>query len=312
MKITDYDRSTIGLVLGTAANANAIGGVSVSSNSPALLGTIPVAITSNLFAWRDVLSFGSNTNDVSSVGTMGSSPSNTRADHVHRGVHAVTAAGSNALYGDVNLVAGTGIGITIAGQNVRFDGTSTIAAGTYFLASSGGQGVRASLGNLGSTETVNLANGLYQLGTLNADCAISFSGWTNNTYCEVSLRLTEDGTGGWTPTFSGVTWIGGTTPTHTTTTGTSTEYTFWSVDGGATIIGGQLGSGGSFVLSHPSTSSNSFTSNAVLTNDASIAITMPQFGTFHFSAPFVSEVVTDQSEIVWHGSDVVHDLVRIY
>lgn len=313
MKITDYSRSTPGLWLGTAANANAIGGVSVSSNSPALPGTIPVAISSNMFAWRDALSFGSNTNDVSSVGTMGASPSNTRADHVHRGVHAITAAGSNAVYGDVNLVAGSGIGITTAGQNVRIDGTSAIAAGTYFLASFGGQGVRGSLGNLGTTETINLANGLYQLGTLNANCTIGFTGWTNNTYCEVGLRLTEDGAGGWTPTFTGVTWVGGSAPTHTTTAGTSTEYVFWSTDGGTTIIGGLLGAGGSgFVLSHPSTSSNSFTSNAVLTNDNSIAITMPQFGTFRFSAPFVSEVVTDSAEIVWHGSDVVHDLVRLY
>ena len=313
MKITDYSRSTIGLILGTVSNANAIGGVSVSSNSSALPGTIPVATSSNQFEWRDALSFGSNTNDVSSVGTMGSSPSNTRADHVHRGVHAITAAGSNAVYGDVNLVAGTGIGITTAGQNVRFDATaSAIAAGTYFLASDGGQGVRASLGNLGASKTIDLGNGLYQRGTLNADCTISFTGWTNGTYCEVSLRLTEDGTGGWTPTFSGVTWVGGTTPTHTTTLNTSTEYAFWSVDGGTTIIGGQLGSGGSFVLSHPSTSSNSFTSNAVLTNDASVAVTMPQFGTLHFSAPFFSEVVTDQAEIVWHGDDVVHDLVRLY
>jgi hypothetical protein len=128
MKITDYSRSTPGLWLGTAANANAIGGVSISSNSAALPGTIPVSISSNMFAWRDALSFGSNTNDVSSVGTMGSSPSNTRADHVHRGVHAITAAGSNALYGDVNLVAGTGMGITVAGQNVT-------------LASSGGSSI---------------------------------------------------------------------------------------------------------------------------------------------------------------------------
>ena len=312
VKITDYSRSTPGLILGTASNANAIGGVSVSSNSPALPGSILVAISSNMAAWRDALSFGSNTNDVSSTGTMGSSPSNTRADHVHRGVHAVTAAGSNALYGDVNLVAGSGLGITTSGQNVRFDATaSAIAAGTYFLASSGGQGVRASLGNLGSSETINLANGLYQLGTLNANCTISFTGWTNGTYCEVGLRLTEDGTGGWTPTFTGVTWLADTAPTHTTTALTSTEYVFWSTDGGATIIGGLLG-GSAFVLSHPSVSSNSFSSNAVLTNDASVAITMPQFGTLHFSAPFFSEVVTDSAEIVWHGNDVVHDLVRLY
>jgi hypothetical protein len=131
VKITDYSRSTPGLWLGTAANANAIGGVSFSSNSPALPGSIPVSISSNMLVWRDALSFGSNTNDVSSVGTMGSSPSNTRADHVHRGVHAI-AVSSNTLYGDVALVAGTGMGITTAGQSVTFEssGGSSISIGS--------------------------------------------------------------------------------------------------------------------------------------------------------------------------------------
>src|SRR3990167_6731925 len=159
MKITDYRRSTIGRILGTVTS---IGGMSPDLDIAAQSGWVPVATSSNTYEWRDAISFGSNTNDVSSVGTMGSSPSNTRADHVHRGVHAITAAGSNALYGDVNLVAGTGMGITVAGQNVRFDGTSTIAAGTYFLASSGGQGVYKPLGNPGATETNDPGNGLYQ------------------------------------------------------------------------------------------------------------------------------------------------------
>jgi hypothetical protein len=38
-----------------------------------------------------------------------------------------------------------------------------------------------------------------------------------------------------------VTWLGGTTPTHTTTASTVTEYEFWTDDGGSTVIGGQLG-----------------------------------------------------------------------
>ena len=50
----------------------------------------------------------------------------------------------------------------------------------------------------------------------------------------------------------------------------------------------------------------------MLTNDASIAITMPTFGTLHLSAPFFSEGVTDAGAIVWHGDGVVHDLVRLY
>ena len=219
-------------------------------------------------------------------------------------IDGVTVA--NAAASNYHLVA-----LTSNTAQWQTHSADTIAAGTYFLATSGGQGVYASLGNLGATETINLANGLFQAGTLNANCTIGFTGWTNGVLCEVGVRLTEDGTGGWTPTFTGVTWPSGAVPTHTTTAGAVTEYLFWSTDGGAKIYGGQIG-GSSFVLSHPSTSSNSFTSNTVLTNDASIAITMPTFGTLHLSAPFFSEVVTDAGAIVWHGDDVVHDLVRLY
>ena len=193
MKITDYRHSTIGVILGTAANANAITGVSGSSNATAKPGTVIVAISSNMFEWRDALSFGSNANDVGTASTMGASASNTRADHVHRGISAV-AVSSNTLYGPVTLVAGSGMQVAASGQSVMFTSTPT--------------GVSA--------------------------------------------------------------------------------------------------------VSHPSAASNSYSSGVVLTNDATIALTSPVSGTFNFSAPFFSEVVTDSNEIVWHGSDVVHDLVRLY
>ena len=111
MKVTDYRRAGAGTYGGTALNSLAIGGVSVSSNSAVVAGSIPVAIGSNMFAWRDALSFGSNANDVSSYSTMGSSPSNTRADHIHRGVHSISHT-SNTFYGDVTFTASDSLGIT--------------------------------------------------------------------------------------------------------------------------------------------------------------------------------------------------------
>lgn len=135
MKITDYSRSSPGLILGTATNANAIGGVSFSSNALPTPGTILVAISSNMFEWRDALAFGSNTNDVSSVGTMGASASNTRADHVHRGVHSISHT-SNTFYGDVTLTASGGLGIT-----VPTPGTLNLSAPTSAGGGGGGGGV---------------------------------------------------------------------------------------------------------------------------------------------------------------------------
>ena len=242
MKITDYRRSTIGTILGTAGNASALDGVSVTGAAASNYHL--VALTSNSAQW--------------------------------------------------------------------LPNSAAVADGTYLTATLGTKATISAHGSAGATETVDLSAGNYHTITLNADCTVSFSNWTNGVFCEIGVRTTEDGTGGWTPTFSGVTWPNGTAPTHTTTAATVTEYVFWSSDGGSTIYGGQVGAGGSFVLSHPSTSSNSFTSNAVFTNDASVAVTMPEFGTLHFSAPFVSEVVTDGGEIVWDGDDVVHDLVRLY
>lgn len=134
--------------------------------------------------------------------------------------------------------------IQVPNGGLTNDGGGTVSL-EYAQRKNGGVHLRADLGSLGATETINLANGNYQKGTLNANCTIGFTGWTTGTYCEVGIRLTEDGTGGYTPTFSGVTWVGGTTPTHTTTAGSSTEYVFWSEDGGTTIIGGQIGAAAS-------------------------------------------------------------------
>jgi hypothetical protein len=59
-------------------------------------------------------SFGSNSNSVGSANAPGASSSNSRADHVHQGVHQLTSNGSNALVGDVNVAAGSGIAVTVS------------------------------------------------------------------------------------------------------------------------------------------------------------------------------------------------------
>ena len=152
---------------------------------------------------------------------------------------------------EIILVSGSGTtynnsgGLLPAGTDTMQEAIDAISgglAGLYLTVTKGGQGTVQSLGSLGSTETIDLTNANYFAGTLNANCTIGFTGWTNLKDSQITVELTEDGTGGWTPTFSGVTWIGGTTPTHTTTLGTVTHYVFLSRDGGTTIYGAQLGS----------------------------------------------------------------------
>jgi hypothetical protein len=123
-----------------------------------------------------------------------------------------------------------------------------LAAGTsgaFLTKIGGGVGYVQALGTLGATETIDLANANYFWGTLDQNCTITFVGFTNLRDCQIVVHLIENGTGGWTPTFSGVTWEGGTTPDHTTTAGTFTRYVFTSIDGGTTIIGNKIGGGGS-------------------------------------------------------------------
>lgn len=116
----------------------------------------------------------------------------------------------------------------------------------YLTVINGGGGTVFPHGNFGATETIDLADGNYHWGTLNADCTFTFTVIADTAERGFTLELIEDGTGGWSPTWPGtVTWLGGTAPTHTTTAGTTTIYGFFTRDGGTTWIGGQLGGGGS-------------------------------------------------------------------
>jgi hypothetical protein len=123
-----------------------------------------------------------------------------------------------------------------------------IGAGTspdsFLRTTLGGLDVVQALGTLGATETVDLVNGNVFWGTLDQDCTLTFVGWTNLRGATIRVELIQDGTGGWTPTFTGVTWIGG-TPTWDTTAGTVTHAVLFSRDGGTTIYGAVVGAGGS-------------------------------------------------------------------
>lgn len=136
--------------------------------------------------------------------------------------------------------------ITIDSTSISWaqSGTS-IPAGTYVLATDGGEEVVQSHGVTGSTETIDLANGNSHAATLDANCTFTFTGATNGTECSFLLELTEDGTGGWSPTWPGtVVWPGGVAPTHSTTANSVTLYVFRSRDGGATWYGAQVGASG--------------------------------------------------------------------
>jgi hypothetical protein len=127
---------------------------------------------------------------------------------------------------------------------------------------------------LWATETVDFTNGTWQYGTLDQDCTISFTGFTAGKDDGLTLEISEDGTGGWTPTLSGVTWIGG-TPTWDTTAGTTTLVGILSRDGGTTILAGVIGgstvSTGTPALTFSTTNATG-AATTVIATDATIAV----------------------------------------
>jgi hypothetical protein len=151
----------------------------------------------------------------------------------------------------VDAVGGTTLGggstttlpatnITLADAGGYFTATDVEAAIAELAAKDIGYQAH---GNMGSTETFSALTGWHS-GTLNADCTFTFSGATSGLVASMVLELTEDGTGGWQPTWPGsVVWPGGSAPTHDDTAGSTTLYLFQSRDGGSTWFGFQAGAG---------------------------------------------------------------------
>lgn len=137
----------------------------------------------------------------------------------------------------------------LGGAIIGTGGTST-DEGEHVLVIEGGRDQGFAHGSLGPTEDIDPTDGNVHTGTLTADCTITLldpDATRVNGVTFLEVRLTEDGTGGWTPTFTSdgsITWIGGSTPAHTTTAGTTTIYLFETLDDGLTWLGAQVGSGG--------------------------------------------------------------------
>jgi hypothetical protein len=104
------------------------------------------------------LSYGSNANDVGNPSAPGASSLVTRADHVHRGVRSITANGSNNLFGNVNLKAGTGIALGVSGQDVTITNTGS--------SSGGGSGTNLTIEEVDGSPTVAATKLVLPNGTL--------------------------------------------------------------------------------------------------------------------------------------------------
>lgn len=88
-------------------------------------------------------------------------------------------------------------------------------------------------GNMGATETFNLATANVHRGVLDANLALTLTGFTSGKFCSGLAALTQDATGSRT-----VTWQSGVVGTTTLNPAANsiTFVSFWSWDGGTTIF----------------------------------------------------------------------------
>jgi len=98
--------------------------------------------------------------------------------------------------------------------------------------------------NTGSSYDVDLTSGTVFDLTLDADASFTFSGAGDETGTNsFTMVLTQDGTGGRTPSWPGaVVWDSGTAPTISSSAGATDVLTFFSPDAGTTwygMVGGQ-------------------------------------------------------------------------
>lgn len=147
---------------------------------------------------------------------------------------AVTMAATLGVTGAVTAAsfAGAGSGITgLAAANLSGNASlGTIAAsgavtGAAGFVQTGGASKGQRTTSSGGNVTVDWSTTNHRRHTLSSSGTISFSNTADGQW--LLLEVLQDGTGGWTPTFSGVTWGGnGTVPTPTTTAGRKDVYFF--------------------------------------------------------------------------------------
>ena len=120
---------------------------------------------------------------------------------------------------------------------------STTVAWTEFAPSTSGVSTPFDHGTMGATETVDLADGDWHRGILNANCAITVQGFTNDEGAVLLFEVTQDGTGGWDITWDADVDFGGGDDQPSQTASTTTTFLLWSSVGDSTIYGAKVGAG---------------------------------------------------------------------
>lgn len=124
---------------------------------------------------------------------------------------------------------------------------TTDGSGGFTYEDAGGTGAFIDLGNLGATETLDVATYDWLAGTLNANCAITVTGFTVDEGRVIIFQLTQDGTGGWDVTWdSDIEFSGDDQPDQTAST--VTFFTLWTAEGDTTIYGAKVGGGSSLTI----------------------------------------------------------------
>jgi hypothetical protein len=160
----------------------------------------------------------------------------------------VTAGGATITAGGLTVSAGTSAVQALTCTTFDPSGLSTLAAVTATgtatlngLVQLGHQGAnkRYSAGDAGATPAINWNNGNVQRWRLTANATPTFANPVVGAY--YTLELQQNGTGGWTVTWSGATiaWAENTTPTLTTTANRKDVIVLFCVD--ATSSGTYLG-----------------------------------------------------------------------
>jgi hypothetical protein len=98
-------------------------------------------------------------------------------------------------------------------------------------------------GAMGAAETINLADGGYHHGILDAAaCTLTFTGATAGKACSFDLEVTQDASGGGTLVYpASVLWQGGTAPAPATDAGAVSLFTFVTRNGGTAWLGALVG-----------------------------------------------------------------------
>jgi len=98
-----------------------------------LAGSLPAHASQHQPGGADALPTAS-TASVGSVNSEGTSTSLSRADHVHQGLHSLSASGQPQLVGDVTLSAGTNVTLTQSGNDIQIASSAGAGQGNKVTA----------------------------------------------------------------------------------------------------------------------------------------------------------------------------------